>query len=64
MSQKGEDLMGSLKTTLEDLGVIATIRLEDAISKAEDLLGKGKEKAHELKDEMKSKSHETISTQS
>ena len=49
ISEKGEDILDSLKTKLDEFLSKATSEMEDAKSEAEDLLDKGKEKAQEVK---------------
>ena len=56
ISQKGEDLLASLKTKFDDFLETANKEMEVAKSEAEDLLAKGKEKAQETKDNLTNKS--------
>ena len=56
--------MNNLKNKVEDFLVKATNELEYVKGEAEDLLDKGKAKAQEVKEEIKNKTNEKLSTQS
>ena len=57
ISQKGEDLLASLKSKFDDFLETANKEMEDAKSEAEDLLAKGKEKAQETKNNLTNKAN-------
>ena len=57
ISQKGEDLLASLKTKFDDFLETANKEMEVAKSEAEDLLAKGKEKAQETKNNLTNKAN-------
>ena len=64
ISKKGDEYLNNLKSKFEDFLVKATNELEYVKGEAEDLLDKGKAKAQEVKEEIKNKTNEKLSTQS
>jgi len=52
ISQKGEDILGNIKTKCEDFLAKATSEVEYVKSETEDLLNKGKAKAQKTKNDL------------